>query len=67
MGLNVTELIKPSILTYRGGVRPAALETTPRPTDAAAGTQTYEAKQRVEASDGQGAGQQRTTILYEIA
>jgi hypothetical protein len=67
MGLNVQELTKPSSLTSRAGVRPAAIETTRRPQDAAEGTQAHAVEAR-KAENGAQKNQDRpTTKLDETA
>jgi hypothetical protein len=53
MGINVKELTKPSALVPRGGAKPVALETTPRPKDTAAGTLASQAEQRATSSKAQ--------------
>ena len=47
MGLDVKEITKPSILAHRAGVRPVAVETKRRPSDAAEGTQAHAVARRV--------------------
>lgn len=67
MGMNIREATKKSALIGRGGVRQTALETTPRPKDAAAGTQSHEAHSRAIAANGQAQSKPSSAKLDMIA